>query len=147
MKAEMRRTLAREPFEKKIAKTEQLIRLAKEFPRRQTSAGQKDDLAKEEAIISAIRDRTALEFFYNGQPRIVEPQTYGISTAGHPILRGYQRGGGSSSGYTKGLRLFEVRKMSKVRLTSERFGEARSEHNPSDTAMSKVIISLPRPKQ
>jgi hypothetical protein len=147
MKAQIRQSLAREPFEKKIAKTEQLIRLAKEFPRRQTSAGQKDDLAKEEAIISAIRDRTALEFFYNGQPRIVEPQTYGINTAGQPSLRGYQRGGGSSSGYTKGLRLFEVRKMSKVRLTSERFAEARPEHNPGDTAMSKVIISLPRPKQ
>lgn len=146
MNAEMRRTLAREPFEKKIAKTEQLIRLAKEFPRRQTSAGETDDLAKEEAIVSAIRDRTVLDFFYNGQPRIVEPQTYGISRAGGPILRGYQRGRGSSSGYTKGLRLFEVRKMSKVRLTSDRFAQAHPEHNPDDSAMSKVIISLPRPK-
>ena len=100
---------------------------------------------KAEAIISAIRDRAVLEFVYNGQPRIVEPQTYGISTAGQPILRGYQRGGGSSTGYTRGLRLFEVGKMSKVRLTSERFAQARAEHNPNDSAMSKVIISLPRP--
>ena len=145
MKAEMRRTLAREPFEKKIAKTDQLIRLAKEFPHRQTPSGKTDDLAKDKAIVSAIRHRTALEFFYNGQPRIVEPQTYGISTAGHPILRGYQRGGDSSAAYTKGLRLFEVKKMSKVRLTNERFAQARPEHNPKDSAMSKVIISLPRP--
>ena len=145
MKSEMRQSLAREPFEKKIAKTEQLIRLAKEFPRRQTPAEKTDDLAKEEAIISAIRDRIVLEFFYNRQPRIVEPQTYGINTAGQPSLRGYQRGGGSSSGYTKGLRLFEVRKMSKVRLTSERFAEAGPKHNPNDSAMSKVIISLSRP--
>jgi hypothetical protein len=147
MKAQIRQSLARESFEKKVAKTEQLIRLAKEFPRRQRSAGKKDDLAREKAIISAIRDGTVLEFVYNDQPRIVEPQTYGISTAGLPILRGYQRGGGSSSGYTKGLRLFEVTKMSRVRLTDERFAEARPEHNPSDTAMSKVIISLTHPKQ
>jgi predicted DNA-binding transcriptional regulator YafY len=147
MKADMQRTLAREPFEKKIAKTEQLIRLAKEFPRRQMSARQKNDLAKEEAIISAIRNRSVLEFSYSGQPRIVEPQTYGISTAGHPILRGYQRGGGSSSGYTKGLRLFEGAKISRLRRRSEQFAQARPEHNPNDNAMSKVIISLPRPKQ
>lgn len=147
MKAEMRRTRAREPFEKKIAKTEQLIRLAREFPRRRTSATEKDDSAKDEAIISPIRDRSVLEFFFNGQPRIVEPQTYGISRAGGPILRGYRRGGGSSSGYIKGLRLFESAKISRLRRMSERFAQARPEHNPDDSAMSKVIISLPRPKQ
>lgn len=35
MKAVMRQKLAREPFEKKIRKVAQLIRLAKTFPRRQ----------------------------------------------------------------------------------------------------------------
>ena len=34
MKPEMRRKLAREPFAEKIRKVEQLIRLAKAFPRR-----------------------------------------------------------------------------------------------------------------
>lgn len=34
MKSEMRQKLAREPFEKKIRKVTQLIRLAKTFPRR-----------------------------------------------------------------------------------------------------------------
>jgi hypothetical protein len=34
MKLEMRRKLAREPFEEKIRKVGQLIRLAKTFPRR-----------------------------------------------------------------------------------------------------------------
>jgi hypothetical protein len=34
MKLEMRRKLAREPFEEKIRKVGQLIRLAKSFPRR-----------------------------------------------------------------------------------------------------------------
>jgi hypothetical protein len=34
MKTQMRRRLAREPFEKKIHKVEQLVRLAREFPRK-----------------------------------------------------------------------------------------------------------------
>ena len=34
MKLEMRRKLAREPFEEKIRKVGQLVRLAKSFPRR-----------------------------------------------------------------------------------------------------------------
>jgi hypothetical protein len=33
MKPEMRRALAREPYEKKIQKVEQLLRLVREFPR------------------------------------------------------------------------------------------------------------------
>jgi hypothetical protein len=33
MKTETRRVLAREPYEKKIQKVEQLLRLVKEFPR------------------------------------------------------------------------------------------------------------------
>jgi hypothetical protein len=33
MKPEMRRVLAREPYEKKIQKVEQLLRLVREFPR------------------------------------------------------------------------------------------------------------------
>jgi hypothetical protein len=36
MKLEMRQSLAREPFEEKIRKVGQLIRLAKTFPRRST---------------------------------------------------------------------------------------------------------------
>jgi hypothetical protein len=37
MKAEMRQKLAREPFAEKIRKVAQLIRLAKNFPRRAVS--------------------------------------------------------------------------------------------------------------
>ena len=76
MKAQMRKKLAREPFEKKIEKAGQLIQLAKEFPRQPLSpVARLATAAKENAIISAIRNRRVLEFSYNGQPRIVEPQT------------------------------------------------------------------------
>ncbi len=39
MKLEMRQKLAREPFEEKIRKVTQLIRLAKTFPRRPLRVG------------------------------------------------------------------------------------------------------------
>lgn len=108
MKAKMRETLAREPYEEKIRKVEKLVRLAKEFPRKQTKRAAELAVtakAKERTIISAIRGRTVLEFMYNGQPPTVEPQTYGISTAGRPVLRAYQGAGGSGSSRANGLRL------------------------------------------
>ncbi|PYJ21355.1 MAG: hypothetical protein DME99_08020 [Verrucomicrobia bacterium] len=148
MKTEMRQALAREPYEQKIEKVEQLVRLAKEFPRQLTSsAAEIDDTtgAKEKVIVSAICNRNVLEFLYNGKPRIVEPQTYGISTAGHPLLRGYQRAGGSGSGQAKGLRLFETAKISRLKRTGEQFTKARPEHNPSDSAMKEVRATLPLP--
>jgi predicted DNA-binding transcriptional regulator YafY len=146
MKTEIRQRLAREPFEEKIRKAGQLVRLAKEFPRQPpSSVARSAAAAKEKTIIDAIRNRKVVEFSYNGQPRIVEPQTYGVSTNGHPTLRGYQRAGGSVSGYTRGLRLFELAKILELRQTGERFAQARPEHNPNDSAMSKVIISLPVP--
>lgn len=148
MKTEMRRMLARESYEKKIQKVGQLLRLVKEFPREQkerTRALAVPANATERAILSAIRDRTVLKFTYNAQARTVEPQTYGISTAGHPVLRAYQRAGGTGSGRTNGLRLFEVAKMSNVRKTAERFLKARSEHNPNDSAMKEIRATLPLP--
>jgi hypothetical protein len=89
MKTRIRKRLARERFEEKICKAGKRVRLAKEFPRQPPSPTARSVAAsKEKTITDAIRNRKVLEFYYNEQPRIVEPQTYGISTTGHPILRG-----------------------------------------------------------
>jgi len=142
---EMRQRLARESFEEKIHKAGQLIHLAKEFPRQPTCvATESAAAAKEKTIIYAIRNRKLLEFSYNSRTRIVEPQSYGLSKKTNQLLmRGYQRAGGSVSGYTRGLRLFDVAKISSLRQTGERFAKAQPAHNPNDSAMSKVILSLP----
>jgi hypothetical protein len=100
----------------------------------------------EREITSAIRDKVVLKFLYNNSPRVVEPQTYGVSASGNPVLRGYQVAGLSSSGKPRGLRLFEVSKISALERTNTPFPEARPEHNPQDSAMSEVLISLPLPK-
>ena len=100
----------------------------------------------EALIIDAIKNRRVIQFTYGERVRIVEPQTYGISTAGHPVLRGYQVTGGSRSRQSSGLRLYELAKMFAVRPAGENFRQARPAHNPEDSAMSKVVVSLPLPK-
>jgi predicted DNA-binding transcriptional regulator YafY len=100
----------------------------------------------ESKIISAIRKKVVLKFIYNNSPRVVEPQTYGVSATGNRILRGYQVAGVSSSGKPRGLRLFELSRISALEKTGTPFPEARPEHNPRDSAMSKILITLPIPK-
>lgn len=38
---------------------------------------------KNRTLLSAIKNREVLHFVYNGDLRIVEPQTYGISAKDH----------------------------------------------------------------
>jgi hypothetical protein len=149
MKTEMRRALAREPYEQKINKVEQLIRLAKEFPRQRTSsASDIDDTtgAKEKVIISAIRNRNVLEFLYNGKMRTVEPQTYGLSTAAREVLRAYERTATNSLKRSGMAKLFDLEKISNLRKAGTVFAAALSAHNPNDSAMVEVFATLPKPK-
>jgi hypothetical protein len=95
---------------------------------------------------TAIEKQSVVRFVYNGRERIVEPQTYGISTTGNELLRGYQREGGSRSETAARLKLFELAKISKLEVSGERFAGARPEHNPDDSAMVEVFATLPRPK-
>jgi len=98
-------------------------------------------------LISAIKNKLVLRFVYNGKPRVVEPQTYGISTAGKEVLRARQVGGGSRSGQSQLAKLFEVAKVSSFQKTSRHFSGALPQHNPEDSAMKKVFATLPRPKR
>ncbi len=95
---------------------------------------------------AAIEGRVVLRFVYNGKSRIVEPQTYGVSTTGNELLRGYQREGGSRSGSVARLKLFEISKISNLEVNDERFGGARPEHKPEDSAMIEVFATLPKPE-
>jgi len=116
----------------------------RELPPKGNSKSLLDEM--EETVIAAIKNKHVLSFYYGDAPRTVEPQTYGISTAGHPVLRGYQIAGGSKSGQIVGLRLYELAKMDGLKDTNQRFAKARPQHEPKDSAMSRVIVSLPLPK-
>jgi hypothetical protein len=149
MKAELRSALAREPFEEKIRKVEQLVRLAKEFPRRPRSKASVADKARApgKAIIAAIRNRNILQFSYNGILRTVEPQTYGLSTTGREVLRARERPSKKAGKHSGMAKLFDLNKISGLQETGETFREALPEHNPNDNAIAEVFATLPKPKK
>jgi hypothetical protein len=80
---------------------------------------------------------------YDGENRIVEPQTYGVSKTGKEVLRARQIGGGSRSGQSQIAKLFDVEKISDLKMIGVYFREALPEHNPNDSAMTKIFASLP----
>ncbi len=99
---------------------------------------------RKDALNKAIQTRAVLRFTYNGKARVVEPQAYGLSTAGNEVLRGFQREGSSQSGQAVRLKLFEVAKILNLQITEQHFDKARPEHNPDDSAMVVVFAALPR---
>ncbi len=167
MKTDMRRTLARQPFELKIRQIGQLLQLSakvkiqrgsdnvdsiaqglgahKSATRKILAAERQLGIRRDPLIISAIRRRLVLQFNYNGKLRTVEPQTYGLSTAGREVLRAYERtipNGSKRSGMAK---LFDLNKISGLRKSGESFRQALPAHNPDDSAMVEIFATLPVP--
>lgn len=152
MKIEMRRALAEERFEQKIHKTGQLLQLSRKLKaqrvaRKIPAAEPHLDLRRNPLIISAIRQMSVLRFYYNGKLRTVEPQTYGLSTKGHEVLRAYERPASNHSKRSGMAKLFDLKKISGLRETGQTFQEALSAHNPDDSAMVEVFATLPAPKK
>ena len=168
MKTDMRRELARQRFEEKIRKVGQLIQLSAKLKRQRTAnnvdfdarglrpqknatkkilaAERKPGARRDPLIISAIRRKSVLTFSYNGRLRTVEPQTYGVSTAGREVLRAYERpatNGLKRSGMAK---LFDLKKLSGLRKSGLSFRQALPAHNPDDSAMVEIFATLPAPK-
>ena len=103
-------------------------------------------IRRDPLIISAIRDKAVLKFVYNGERRVVEPQTYGLSNTGKEVLRAYQTTGGGRTIGTRMAKVFDVAKIRDLERTSDRFAKALSAHNPDDSAMLEVFATLPKPK-
>ncbi len=87
---------------------------------------------------SAVSRRAVIEFEYDGERRTVEPYVYGLSTAGHYVLRGYQVRGGSLSGEATNWRLFLTSKIYGARETGAYFAAARPGYNPDDPGFIEV---------
>jgi hypothetical protein len=98
-------------------------------------------------LVSAIEKRVVLKFVYNGKPRTVEPQTYGISTAGKEVLRAHQQTAKGRTSETPVANLFEVAKMADLKKTRQKFDEALPAHNPHDSAMVEIFATLPLPSR
>lgn len=95
-------------------------------------------------IINAINNMEILSFIYKGKgnPRVVEPHTYGMGSDGDDLLRAYQVGGYSSSGRLPKWRLFEVNKIDNLSSTGEKFNGARPNYRRDDQVMVRIYAQL-----
>jgi hypothetical protein len=88
-------------------------------------------------LIDAINGRQRLAFDYNGKPRLVEPQCYGIGTRGTELLRAHQLEGGKER-----EPLFDVLKVRQLRVLDERFSAPGPNYKKNDSAMTTIFAQL-----
>jgi hypothetical protein len=94
-----------------------------------------------EAICSAIRSCTLLEFEYEGLHRVVAPYCHGFTGKGEALRAIQVRGASHSRGFGFG-KLWVVEKMVDVRLGSEPFVPNDPHYNPRDSAMTTIHCAV-----
>ena len=91
-------------------------------------------------LASAIEDRQVISFTYDGLPRVVQPATYGRTTAGKLTLRGCQVGGTSHSNRLPCWELYTVSKIASLSSVGEVFESfALSGYTRGDSAFNAII--------
>lgn len=96
-----------------------------------------------ENICNAIKDRLVIQFKYDGENRIVEPFVLGYhKDTGNLVLRSYRVGGYSKSDNEPPWRLFDITKISSLKITSTLAQSSREYYNPNDKHMSTILCNL-----
>jgi predicted DNA-binding transcriptional regulator YafY len=88
-------------------------------------------------IDRAIREKRRLRFIYHDIARLVEPQCHGIGHRGTELLRAYQLEGG-----TQAEPLFDVAKISGLKVLDERFEKPGPNYKCDDSAMREIFAQL-----
>jgi predicted DNA-binding transcriptional regulator YafY len=101
-----------------------------------------DGEAVNDELVRAIGGKHLIEFAYKaGRARIVEPHDYGIRRDVERLL-GFQIGGESRSGASRGWREFDVDKIRRLRVLERRFAGTRADsaqhHRTWDTLFARV---------
>lgn len=122
------------------------LRAHKNATRKILAAERQLGIRRDPLVISAIRRKSVLEFTYNGKRRVVEPQTYGLSTTGREVLRAYERSATKDAKRSGMAKLFDLAKISGLQETGLKFSQALPAHNPDDSAMVEIFATLPVPK-
>ena len=91
----------------------------------------------EPRIVHAIEHKRRLRFTYNGKPRLVEPQCYGVGMKGTALLRVHQLQGGSER-----EPLFDVAKISDLVVLDETFQAPGPNYKRDDSAMREIYCQL-----
>jgi hypothetical protein len=93
-------------------------------------------------LVRAIADKRLVEFVYKtDRTRIVEPHDYGIRGAVERLL-GFQVGGASRSGASRGWKDFDVAQIRQLRVLERRFAGTRADsaqqHRTWDVLFARV---------
>jgi len=94
-------------------------------------------------ITEAIKGKKCIQFNYDDDgSRMVEPHCIGISIAGNPVLRAFQTSGHSLSGGTPDWRLFDLSKITGLKILEQTFPKARPDYHKGDKGMSLIHFEL-----
>ena len=93
-------------------------------------------------LITAIREKKVIRFYYEGGYRFAEPHCYGVSKDGNELLRAYQTGGYSESGNPVGWKLLRLVELSNLSIMEDSFAGPRPQYNPKDKAMASIYCCL-----
>jgi hypothetical protein len=94
-----------------------------------------------QTIIEAIENQNVIEFYYEGELRVVEPHCYGVTTAGNEGLRAYQIDGYSSSGKL-GWKMYDLGKAEDLIITEDLFNGPRTGYKRGDKGMDDIYAEL-----
>jgi hypothetical protein len=92
-------------------------------------------------IITAIQNLNVVEFYYEGELRVVEPHCYGETTASNEGLRAYQIDGYSSTGKF-GWKIYDLGKADDIVITDHAFNGPREGYKRGDKGMSQIYAEL-----
>ena len=96
-----------------------------------------------ESLIRAVQGRRVVVFLYDGLLRTVEPHALGLSSAGEPLLSGYQTAGFSQSSEQPGWRLYRLDRMQSLAVTPYTFAGRRAGFNPQHSLLHEVLAMVP----
>ncbi len=99
-------------------------------------------MASDRLLIDAIRNRTVIEFVYDGARRYVEPHAFGADDDGALKLRGWQHRGLAGQRVEDGWRLYFVADMHDVQLTPQSFDRPRPGYRQGDKAFATIRAQL-----
>lgn len=92
-------------------------------------------------IVDAIENKNVIEFYYDGELRVVEPHCYGVTTAGNEGLRAFQTDGYSSTGKL-GWKMYDLGKADNITITENQFDGPRPGYQSEDKGLSRIYAEL-----
>ncbi|HEY0818041.1 MAG TPA: WYL domain-containing protein [Rhizobacter sp.] len=91
----------------------------------------------DQRLIDAVRQKRRIRFQYNGKPRLVEPQCYGLGAKGTELLRAHQLQGGAQR-----EPLFDVAKIADLEVLNDSFSRPGPHYKRGDSAMKTIFAEL-----